>query len=312
MSGGIVVFGYSGVGYACLDFLLGRGERVEALFTHEDAPGEELWFGSCAKLAADRGVPVYTIEPADGPEVERIVADIAPALIFSFYYRRMIPMAVLGHATHGAFNMHGSLLPKYRGRAPVNWAVLHGERETGVTLHVMTKRADAGDIVDAEPVPIGPDETAGDVMEKLGPAAVRLLARQIDALKEGRAPRHAQDERKASYFGGRRPEDGRIDWTASAADVVNLVRAVAWPYPGAFTGAGGRRLMVWRARTAEGSGAPGTVLGVAPLVVAADEGAVELSLFGWEGEPHDAASAAVRGALTPGMILGADGEQEGR
>lgn len=320
MSGGIVVFAYSEVGHACLDFLLRRGERIEALFTHEDAPGEELWFGSCATLAADHGVPVYRVEPSDGPEVERIVAGIAPSLIFSFYYRRMIPMAILAHATLGAFNMHGSLLPKYRGRAPVNWAVLRGEREAGVTLHVMAKRADAGDIVDAEPVPIGPDETAGEVMEKLGPAAVRLLDRRIDALKEGRAPRFPQDETQASYFGGRRPEDGRIDWAAGARDAVNLVRAVAWPYPGAFTEAGGRKLMVWRARVSDGCAAargdePGTVLGVDPLLVTAgpaSDGAVEISRFGWEGEPHDGASAAVRAALTPGMILGTKNGQEDR
>ncbi len=304
MSGGIVVFAYSQVGYACLEFLLRHGERVEALFTHEDAPGEQLWFGSCARLAREYDVPCHTVEPADGPDVGDIVAHLAPSLIFSFYYRRMIPMAILDQAARGAFNMHGSLLPKYRGRAPVNWAVLHGEPETGVTLHVMVKKADAGDIVDQEPVAIGPTDTAGEVMERLAPAAVRVLERQIDNLKAGRAPRIPQDESKASYFGGRRPEDGRIDWTMDARAIVNLVRAVAPPYPGAFTDLSGKQLMVWQATATAGNGAPGTVLSCAPLVVAAGTGAVEISRFGRADETPDAASAAVRRDIREGMVLG--------
>jgi len=304
MPGGIVVFAYAGVGHACLDHLLAHGEPVAALFTHEDAPDERLWFASCAALARAHGVPVHTVEPDDGPEMHDIIAALRPALILSFYYRRMIPMAILRLAARGAFNMHGSLLPKYRGRAPVNWAVLHGESETGVTLHEMTARADAGDIVDQERIPIGLEETAGDVMARLAPAAVRLLARQIAALKVGTITRTPQDEARATRFGRRRPEDGRIDWSRSACEIVNLVRAVAPPYPGAFTEFDGRKLMIWRAGPIAGAGAPGEILTREPLVIAAGKDAVHLLRFGFPNEPEDRASAAVVDALRQGQTLG--------
>ncbi|MBI3452720.1 MAG: formyltransferase [Rhodospirillales bacterium] len=284
-SGGIVVFGYSDVGYECLDLLIARGENVRCVFTHADAPGERVWFRSVAELARRHGIPVILAEPQDGPEVAETVKRLAPDLILSFYYRRMIPMAALDRARRGAFNMHGSLLPKYRGRAPVNWAVLHGERETGVTLHRMAKRADAGAIVDREAVAIGPEETAFEVMQKLVPAARRVLERQIDALKRGAAPRIVQDESQASYFGGRRPEDGRIDWRQPAQRIVDLVRAVAEPFPGAFTHLDGRRLYVWRAHAGAGAGRPGEVVSSTPLRVAAGEGTVEIGHWQWDGGP---------------------------
>lgn len=296
--GGIVVFAYSDIGYECLDLLIARGEAVRVVFTHEDDPGETRWFRSVAELAQRHGIPVRVDEPRVGSDAARLIADIVPDLIFSFYYRRMIPTSVLATAKHGAFNMHGSLLPRYRGRAPVNWAILHGERETGVTLHHMVARPDAGDIVDQEPVPIGPEDTAYDVMQRLVPEARRLLDRQLAALKTGSAPRRPQDERQATYFGGRRLEDGRIDWHQPAQRIVDLVRAVAKPYPGAFTELNGRRLMVWAARTVPSPGGrPGAVVAANPLRVTAGEGAVELIEASW-------ADGAGTPSLQPGDVLG--------
>ena len=278
--GGIVVFAYSDIGYECLDLLIARGENVRVVFTHEDDPGETRWFRSVAELARRHGIPVRTDEPKRDSDGARLIAALAPDLIFSFYYRRMIPTAVLACARRGAFNMHGSLLPRYRGKAPANWAVLHGETQTGVTLHHMIARPDAGDIVDQETVPIGPEDTAFDVMKRMVPATRVVLARQIEALKVGTAPRRAQDEGEATYFGGRRPEDGRIDWHQPARRIVDLVRAVARPYPGAFTGQGENRVLVWKARLAgekQGATRPGEILSIRPLVVAAAAGAVELA-----------------------------------
>lgn len=305
MSGGIVVFAYSEVGHACLKLLLDRGEHIAALFTHEDDAGERQWFSSCAHLAREHGVPVYTVEPRDGDEVERVVAGIAPDLILSFYYRKMIPERILALARLGAFNMHGSLLPRYRGRAPLNWAIIHGESETGVTLHVMVKAADAGDMIDWQAVPIGPDETAGEVAMRIPAAAVAVVARQIDALKAGKAPRHKQDEGRVTYYGIRKPEDGLIDWSQTSRQVVDLVRAVTVPFPGAFTFADGRKIMVWRANIAAGRGQPGEILSCEPLIVATGEGAVVLVHFGFEGESEIASSPTVLAAFKPGMILGA-------
>lgn len=305
MAGGIVVFAYSEVGHACLKLLLDRGEHIAALFTHEDDAGERQWFSSCAHLAREHGVPVYTVEPRDGDEVERVIAGIAPDLILSFYYRKMIPENILGLARLGAFNMHGSLLPRYRGRAPLNWAIIHGESETGVTLHVMVKAADAGDMIDWEVVPIGPEETAGEVAMRIPAAAVAVVARQIDALKTGHAPRHKQDEGRVTYYGIRKPKDGLIDWNRTPRQVVDLVRAVTLPFPGAFTFAAGRKIMVWRASVAAGHGQAGEILSCEPLTVATNEGAVALLHFGFEGESESGPSRAVLSTLKPGMILGA-------
>ena len=305
MAGGIVVFAYSEVGHACLTFLLERGERVVALFTHEDDAGERQWFSSCAHLARQYDVPVYTVEPRESDEVERVIAGLKPDLILSFYYRKMIPERILGLAPLGAFNMHGSLLPRYRGRAPLNWAIIHGERETGVTLHVMVKAADAGDMIDWEAVPIGPEETAGDVAARIPAAAVAIVARQIDALKAGTAPRHPQDESKITYFGIRKPDDGYIDWTQTAHQINDLVRALTVPFPGAFTFVNGRKVMIWKVSAVEGAGRAGEIISCHPLVVATGKKAVMLQHFGFEGEDEMMASHAVLAELSSGMILGA-------
>ncbi|MFO1370950.1 MAG: formyltransferase [Candidatus Competibacteraceae bacterium] len=170
---------------------------------------------------------------------------------FSFYYRRMLSPELLAIAPRGALNMHGSLLPKYRGRVPVNWAILHGETETGATLHYMTAKPDAGDIVGQTAVPILPDDTAQEVFDKVTVAAELTLYRALPALLAGTAPRIVQDLTKGSYFSGRKPEDGRIDWTWPAARIHNLIRAVAPPYPGAFTTIAGQPARILRTRVVE-------------------------------------------------------------
>jgi methionyl-tRNA formyltransferase len=149
--------------------------------------------------------------------------------------------------------MHGSLLPRFRGRAPTNWAVLMGATETGATLHEMVATPDAGAIVDQSAVPILPDDTGRQVFDKVTVAAEQVLWRSLPAILAGRAPRRPNDLSRGSYFSGRKPEDGRIDWSQPAAVVYNLIRAVAPPYPGAFTEIGGRRLVVARARRLSGA-----------------------------------------------------------
>ena len=260
----VVVFAYSDIGHASLALLLERGVHVVAVYTHADKPGEHLWFPSVAKLAQEHGLPVHFDADLRQARAQAELAAHAPDLILSFYYRDIIPKGAVDLAALGAFNMHGSLLPKYRGRAPVNWAVALGERETGATLHVMTHLADAGDIVDQETVPIGPDDTAYDVHQRVRDAALRVLDRQLASLCAGTAPRRAQDNAAATKFGRRRPEDGEIDWSRPAADVHNLVRSVSHPYPGAFTKMNGATLHIWRtARSDAHDGArrepPGTI-----------------------------------------------------
>jgi methionyl-tRNA formyltransferase len=231
--------------------LLEAGVDVRLVVTHRDDPNERVWFESVARLANDKGLRVI-----EDPEVEDIIAnlrEIAPDFIFSFYYRRMLPSDALALAKRGAFNMHGSLLPKYRGRVPVNWAIIRGETETGATLHEMTAKPDAGRIVDQEAVPIGPDDTAVEVFRRVTDAAQTVLRRSIGKLIDGTAQLRPNDLSQGSYFGGRKPEDGRIDWSKSAREIHNLVRAVAPPYPGAFTD----QIKIYRTERLERTASPG-------------------------------------------------------
>jgi methionyl-tRNA formyltransferase len=173
----------------------------------------------------------------------------------------MLKPELLAAARRGAFNMHGSLLPKYRGRVPVNWAVLHGETETGATLHEMVAKPDAGRIVDQETVAIGPDEQAADVFRKVTSAAETVLRRCLPPLLDGSAVLREQDLSQGGYFGGRKPSDGRISWIRPAQEIHNLVRAVAPPYPGAYTELGGKPLFIHRTRLEAGGGMCGSAPG---------------------------------------------------
>lgn len=243
-----VVFAYHDVGCRCLGVLLDQGVEVPLLVTHADDPRENLWFGSVAALARARGIETATPADPNAAEFVARVRGLEPDFLFSFYYRSMLGRELLALPKRGAYNMHGSLLPKYRGRAPVNWAVLHGETETGATLHEMVAKPDAGRIVGQEAVPILPDDLAVDVFGKVTGAAERVLARSLPGLVDGSAVLRPQDLSRGGYFGGRKPEDGRIDWSQPAKRIHDLVRAVAPPYPGAFTELDGKRLRVLRTR----------------------------------------------------------------
>ncbi|WP_426109948.1 formyltransferase [Massilia sp. PWRC2] len=241
-----VVFAYHSVGVRCLKVLLAGGVDVALVVTHEDSASENIWFESVAELCRAEGIAFITPASAAGDALLEQVRDARPDLMFSFYYRHMLPASLLAIAP--AYNMHGSLLPQFRGRAPVNWAVLHGARQTGATLHEMTVKPDAGAIVAQTAVPILPDDTAYEVFGKVTVAAEQCLWGVLPALLAGRAPRIANDLTQGGYFGGRKPEDGRIDWRRPASEIYNLHRAVAPPYPGAFTDIDGARYVLVTAR----------------------------------------------------------------
>jgi methionyl-tRNA formyltransferase len=243
-----VVFAYHDVGVRCLKTLLSGGIDVPLVVTVPDDPHETQWYASVAAAAADYGLDWIAPADANSVALERAVQELAPDFIFSFYYRAMLKAPLLAAARRGALNMHGSLLPKYRGRAPVNWAILRGERETGATLHYMVERADAGDIVDQQAVPILEDDAALEVFAKVTVAAEMILARSLEPLVLGRAPRRPQPIEPGQYFGRRRPEDGRIDWNWPARQIHDLVRAVAAPFPGAFASVGNERWQIHRTR----------------------------------------------------------------
>lgn len=304
-----VVLAYSDVGYLGLQVLLELGAEIPAVFTHADDPHEEIWFRSVAELAARHDIPVHTDVRLDAPEWLERLRGWAPEFLFSFYYRRMLATAVLETATRGALNLHGSLLPRYRGRSPTNWVLVNGERETGVTLHYMVAKPDAGDIVAQRRVPIGDDDTALTLYRKQAAAAEALLRETLPQLAAGTAPRLPNDVTAGSYFGGRTPADGRIDWAAPARTIYNLVRAVTHPWPGAFAHFEARPLFVWWAQPAAevaGDGAAGEVVATDAegLTVRTGSGALRLLRVQSPGEDEmDAAAWARAHGVTKGHRL---------
>jgi methionyl-tRNA formyltransferase len=250
-----VVFAYHNVGVRCLNVLLAHGVDVALVVTHRDNPKETIWFESVQKLAELHGIPTITPDNPNAPEVIGQIQALQPDFYFSFYYREMLKAPLLAIPKCGALNMHGSLLPKYRGRVPVNWAIIRGETETGATLHYMTEKPDNGDIVAQQAVPILPNDTAFEVFQKVTVAAEMALNGVLPALLAGTAKAARQDLSKGAYFGGRKAEDGIIDWSQSAREIHNLVRAVAPPYPGATTQIMGKPMRILQTLVAESAAA---------------------------------------------------------
>ncbi|MFY0402928.1 bifunctional UDP-4-amino-4-deoxy-L-arabinose formyltransferase/UDP-glucuronic acid oxidase ArnA [Pantoea dispersa] len=273
-----IVFAYAEMGCAGITALLNAGYEISAIFTHADTSPESHAFPSVARLAAEQGIPVYAPEDANHPLWVDRIRTMQPDFIFSFYYRALLSDTILNCARVGAFNLHGSLLPKYRGRAPLNWVLVNGETETGVTLHRMVKRADAGDIVAQQRVAIDPQDNALTLHRKLVACAGQLLEGALPPMKRGEITATPQNDAEATVVGRRTPEDGRINWELPAAKVNNLVRAVTDPWPGAFAYAGTVKFVVWKGRVHQDApGAkPGTVLSVEPFLIACGEGALEV------------------------------------
>ncbi len=274
-----VVLAYHEIGAASLLAAIKSGLEVVAVFTHRDDPAEGGWYASVARVAAEHGIPVHAPETLDHPIwLERMRAMNAQ-LLLSFHYRAMVPSNVRALFPKGCMNLHSALLPKYRGRCPINWVLVHGERETGITLHHMVDKADAGDIIAQNRVAIADDDDARTLTVKVAAASAALLSEALPLITAGKASRMPQDESKASVMGRRTPADGQIDWTKGADEVRNLVRAVTHPWPGAFTFTGTRKIMVWRARVVGSSNTtaqPGEIVSSSPLVVACGEGAIEI------------------------------------
>lgn len=299
-----VVFAYHDIGCAGINALVAAGYDITAIYTHPDAPSENHFFGSVARIAAEHGIPVYAPNDVNHPLWIDRIKSAQPDVIFSFYYRHLLCDEILNSATVGAFNLHGSLLPHYRGRAPLNWVLVKGETETGVTLHRMVSRADAGAIVAQHRVAITPEETALTLHHKLTQASTDLLNDILPVIKTGHFPQVEQDHTQASIFGRRTAQDGCIDWHASAQDINNLVRAVTDPWPGAFGYVGGSKFIVWKARVRDElqPAKAGTVLSVSPLVIATGAGALEIMTGQTENGVYMQGSQL---AQTLGLVAGA-------
>ena len=305
-----VVFAYHTIGARALEALVARGEDVAAVVTHADDPGEGSWFESVADVARVHRIPCFTPFSPNVPEIVGTLRGLAPDLILSVWYRRLLGSDLLALPRAAALNLHGSLLPAYRGRAPLNWVLVNGEPRTGVTLHHMTVAADAGDIVAQGPIDIEPDDTAFTLYERMTKIGVELLLETYPAVLDGTAPRIPQDHARATTVPCRRPEDGRIDWSWPAARIFDMIRAVADPYPGAFVGDGPARLHLWAASMREGSSGaapPGTLVEILPsrgIVIATGKGVLLLTrVQGAGGVVEPADRWATRRDLRPGTQL---------
>ena len=297
-----VVFGYHDIGVAGLDELLATGDEVALVVTHADRPDENVWWRSVGELADRHDVP-HLVDPDLGsPDLAQRLRALAPDFIFSFTFRQLLPGQLLEIPRLGALNLHPSSLPKYRGRSPINWVLVRGETETGVTLHYMVEKPDRGDVVAQRSFPIVELDTALTLHQRATDEARLLFREAYPLLRERRAPRIRQDPAQASYFGGRKPEDGEIDWAWPARRIYDLVRAVTHPYPGAFTAHDGRRLFVWWGRPEDDRVGlePGQLdVSSSALRVGTGRGALRLERVQIEGEKERearewAAAAAVR------------------
>ena len=229
-----VVCAYSSVGTAALEGLLEAGVEVCALFTYAQG-ADELWFTPPAAVAQAQGIPVHMAPAFNEDGVFETIRSLRPDFLFSFYFREMIQARVLELPRLGAYNLHGSLLPKFRGRAPINWVLVKGEAETGVTLHAMTPKPDDGQIVAQARLPIAWDETAMSLTHKAANAGRDLVRDAVPGLVDGSIQRIDQKVLGPStYFGGRMPTDSRLDFAMTVAEAFNQIRAVADPWPNAY------------------------------------------------------------------------------
>jgi len=243
----VVVVAYHNIGCTGIEALVAAGFSIQAVFTHEDDPEEERFFKSVKELCLTLKLPVFAPSNVNLPEWTDFVRQLKPEMLFSFFDRRILKGQILELGVKGAYNLHPSLLPLYRGCCPVNWVLINGETETGVTLHQMVERVDAGEILAQKAVPIDRQDTAKILHMKLDMATKSLLAYILPKIVKGETSPMPQDERISSYYGKRKPGDGVIHWEGSAERVFNLVRALTQPYPGAFTYIGQKKITVWEA-----------------------------------------------------------------
>ncbi len=291
-----------------LEKLVESGYRPVAVVTSPDAPGRR---GNPpapppVKVAAQKlGISaILQPESVRDPAFADALAALKPDLFVVVAFK-ILPPQVFALPALGAFNLHGSLLPRYRGAAPIQRAVMAGEVETGVTTFFLREQVDTGNVIAQKTLPIGPDDTAGDVHDKLMDIGADLVVETVRLIEQGKATARTQDDALASPAPKLFREEGEIDWQQDARTVHNHVRGFS-PMPGAWTTFRGDALKILRTRLDEGSGAPGTILGTSPLTVACAAGAVELVEVQPAGRQRMSAADFANGSrVETGEVLGA-------
>ena len=272
----IGVFAYSEVGYSCLEQLIRMGEDIVFVVSHKDNNNESIWFRSVSELAHKFNIPLLKPESIEGEKFINVISSFKPDVIFSFYFRRIFSEELLSIPSLGCINLHGSLLPAYRGRAPVNWVIINGEKETGVTFHYMTQKVDAGPIIVQKRIKIENDDTGLSLTRKIASCGAELLEDVVEGLHKQNLRSTTQDESKATYFGKRTPSMGRIDWQWDNEKIYNYVRALTSPFPGAFFVVEDKKCIIWQGekKKCENREPPGAIIGISKdsVVVKAGSG----------------------------------------
>lgn len=293
----IVFMGTPDFAVPCLARLIADGHEISGVFTQPDKPkgrGYKLAPPPVKELALANGLPVWQPEKLRDGTALAVLRELAPQLIAVVAYGRMLPKEILDLPEYGCINVHGSLLPKYRGAAPIQWSVLNGDLTAGVTTMYMAEGMDTGDMILSRSVPVGEDETSGELFDRLAVLGAEALSETVRLIAGGNAPRTPQDDAQASRASMLTKEMAVIDWSKSAREVHNLIRGMN-PWPTAHTRLGGKVLKVHRSRVVEGAGEPGIVLDGKRLIVGCGEGAVELVEIQPEGSRRMPAADYLRG-----------------
>ena len=280
----VVFLGNHTVGVRVLQAMTSHAD-VTGVVAHPEDPEDGVRYESVFDFANRQGWSAIRGTPKD-PGVHAFIEAARPDLLWITDYRYLIPPSLFQVARLGAVNLHPSLLPKYRGRASLNWAILRGETTLGLTAHFVDEGMDTGDIIEQISFELSEDQDVGDCLEILYPLYGQVTRQVLSCFHAGKVPRRPQDHAIATAFPRRRPEDGLIDWGQPARLVCNLVRAVAAPYPGAFTTLAGQKLTIWKARaldTAVSGDGPGVVLEVTPEGTTVQCGAGALLVSRMEG-----------------------------
>lgn len=295
----VVFMGTPDIASVCLKKVLADGFEVVGVYTQPDRPkgrGMKMVCSPVKEVAMAAGIPVFQPENFREEESVQQLRDLQPDICAVVAYGRILPQKVLDVPKRGCINIHASILPKYRGSAPYQWAVLDGLEETGVTAMYLTREMDAGDIIDVSRTPIGENETAGELLDRLAVLGADLLSKTLSRFAQGEVEGTAQDASQVSYAPMLDKSMSPIDWTKTARQVHNHVRGLH-PWPVATTEIQGKLFKVHATRVAEGSGEPGQILGLSKtgLLVACGEGAVEILSLQAEGGKRMSAPDYFRG-----------------
>lgn len=293
----IVFMGTPDFAVPCLQALLDSPHTVTGVFTQPDKPqgrGYKLVAPPVKKLAMEHGIPVYQPTSLRKEEALEMLRECAPDLIVVVAYGKILPLSVLNLPAKGCINVHASLLPRYRGAGPIQWSILKGETVTGVTTMYMAEGLDTGDMLLSASIPIGEEETADELHDRLSQLGASVLLDTLDALEAGTLTPIPQDDSQSTYAPMLTRELSQLDFSKDARTIHNQIRGLS-SWPAAQTTCQGRRLKVYRSRLVEGRGEPGTLLKDGRLVVACGEGAVELLEVQIEGGRRMAAADFLRG-----------------